>query len=41
MVPEEELEFGQLRQLQTTAPLTVPVSAHVRVIVTSADVIHS
>ena len=41
MVPEENLEVGQLRNLTTTAPLTVPVNAHVRVIVTSADVIHS
>jgi heme/copper-type cytochrome/quinol oxidase subunit 2 len=41
MVPEEDLEEGQLRLLETTTSLTVPVNAHIRCIVTSADVIHS
>lgn len=41
MVPEEDLEEGQLRLLEASTSLTVPANAHVRCIVTAADVIHS
>ena len=41
MVPEEDLEDGQLRLLEVDNRVVVPVNTHVRVIVTSADVLHS
>ena len=41
MIPEEELETGQLRLLEVDNQLVVPANTHVRVIVTAADVIHS
>ena len=41
MIPEGDLESGQLRLLETDAQLVVPTNTHVRVILTSADVIHS
>ena len=41
MIPEGDLEAGQLRLLETDAQLVVPTNTHVRVILTSADVIHS
>jgi cytochrome c oxidase subunit 2 len=41
MIPEQDLEVGQLRLLEVDNKVVVPVNTHVRVIVTSADVIHS
>jgi cytochrome c oxidase subunit 2 len=41
MVPEPELEIGQLRLLETDNHVVVPVDTHVRFITTSTDVIHS
>lgn len=41
MIPTEELEVGQFRLLEVDEKVLVPVNTHVRVIVTSADVIHS
>ncbi len=41
MVPEDELEPGQPRLLETDYRVVLPVNTTVRVIVTSEDVIHS
>lgn len=41
MVPEEDLELGQLRLLEVDNRVKVPTNTHIRVIVTSGDVIHS
>jgi cytochrome c oxidase subunit 2 len=41
IIPEEDLEIGQFRLLEVDNRIIVPVNTHVRVIVTSADVIHS
>ena len=41
MIPEGELETGDFRLLEVDNRLVVPVDTHVRVIVTSADVLHS
>lgn len=41
MIPENELEEGQLRLLEVDNKLVIPVDTHVRFIVTGADVIHN
>lgn len=41
MIPEEDLELGQLRLLETDNRVIVPANTHVRMIITSADVLHS
>ena len=41
MIPEDELEVGQLRLLEVDNPVVLPKNVHVRVIVTAADVLHS
>lgn len=41
MVPEDELELGQLRLLEVDNRVVVPANTHLRVIITSADVLHS
>ena len=41
MVPEEDLDVGQLRLLEVDNHLVVPVNTHIRVIVSAADVLHS
>jgi len=41
MIPEDDLELGQLRLLEVDNRVVVPVNTHVRLIVTSADVLHS
>jgi cytochrome c oxidase subunit 2 len=40
MVPTSDLEEGDLRLLEVDSELVVPTNTHVRVILTSADVIH-
>jgi cytochrome c oxidase subunit 2 len=40
MVPDADLEEGQLRLLEVDSRLVVPVNSHIRIIVTSTDVIH-
>jgi cytochrome c oxidase subunit 2 len=40
MIKEEDLNLGDLRLLEVDNRLVVPVDTHVRVIITSADVIH-
>jgi heme/copper-type cytochrome/quinol oxidase subunit 2 len=41
MIPEDELEAGELRLLEVDNRIVVPVNTHVRVLVTAADVLHS
>jgi cytochrome c oxidase subunit 2 len=41
MIPEGDLEDGQLRLLEVDNRIVLPVDTHVRFIVTGADVIHS
>lgn len=41
MIPDEDLELGQLRLLEVDNRMVVPVNTHVRVIITAADVLHS
>nr|WDA66125.1 cytochrome c oxidase subunit II [Phymatolithon calcareum] len=41
MIPEEDLELGQLRLLEVDNRMIVPVNTHIRVIVSAADVLHS
>nr|YP_008816084.1 cytochrome c oxidase subunit 2 [Entransia fimbriata]AGZ90287.1 cytochrome c oxidase subunit 2 [Entransia fimbriata] len=41
MVDEDELELGDLRLLEVDNRIVVPIKTHVRIIITSADVIHS
>jgi cytochrome c oxidase subunit 2 len=40
MIKEEDLNVGDLRNLEVDNKLVVPVDTHVIVIITSADVIH-
>ena len=41
MLATDDLEIGQLRLLEVDNRLVLPVGAHVRVLVTGADVLHS
>jgi cytochrome c oxidase subunit 1 len=41
MTPEEDLEFGHLRLLEVNWRVIVPARVHIRILVTSADVLHS
>jgi heme/copper-type cytochrome/quinol oxidase subunit 2 len=41
IVPESDLDFGQLRMLEVDNRLIVPEITHARFIITSGDVIHS
>lgn len=41
MVPEDDLEKGELRLLEVDNRVLVPTDTHVRVLVTSSDVLHS
>lgn len=41
MIPEDDLEMGQLRLLEVDNRVVVPVNTHIRMIITSADVLHS
>jgi cytochrome c oxidase subunit 2 len=40
MIPEEDLEPGNLRLLEVDNRIVLPVETHVRVVITSADVLH-
>ena len=40
MVPEDELEPGQLRLLEVDNRVVLPTNTHIRVLVTAADVLH-
>lgn len=41
MVAEDDLEEGQLRLLEVDNPIYLPVNTHIRLLVTSEDVLHS
>jgi hypothetical protein len=41
MIPEDDLELGQSRLLEVDNRVVVPAKTHLRIIVTSADVLHS
>ena len=41
MVPEDELNDGELRLLEVDNRIVLPVNTHIRVLVTAADVLHS
>nr|WFG74021.1 cytochrome c oxidase subunit II [Cavernulicola chilensis] len=41
IIPEEDLELGQLRLLEVDNRLVIPINTHIRVVVTGADVLHS
>jgi cytochrome c oxidase subunit 2 len=40
-VPEDELEIGELRLLEVDNRVVLPINTHIRVLVTSTDVLHS
>jgi cytochrome c oxidase subunit 2 len=40
MIPDSDLELGQLRLLEVDNRVVVPVDTHIRFIVTGQDVIH-
>jgi heme/copper-type cytochrome/quinol oxidase subunit 1/heme/copper-type cytochrome/quinol oxidase subunit 2 len=41
MVHEDDLNIGDLRLLKTDAPLFLPKNTHIRILITSSDVLHS
>jgi cytochrome c oxidase subunit 2 len=40
MIPDDDLEEGQLRQLEVDQRVVLPVDTHIRFIITAADVLH-
>jgi cytochrome c oxidase subunit 2 len=40
MIPESDLEIGQLRLLEVDNRVVVPTNTHIRVLITSSDVLH-
>jgi cytochrome c oxidase subunit 2 len=40
MLPDDELEPGNLRLLEVDNRVVLPVDTHIRVIITAADVLH-
>lgn len=40
MIPESDLEDGQLRLLEVDNPIYIPLNTHVRLLITSEDVLH-
>ena len=40
MIPTEELELGELRLLEVDKAPTLPIKTHIRLLITSADVLH-
>ena len=40
MIPEDDLEEGQLRQLEVDQRVILPIDTHIRFIITAADVLH-
>jgi len=41
LIPEDDLEIGQLRLLEVDNRIVLPTFTHIRVIITAADVLHS
>jgi cytochrome c oxidase subunit 2 len=40
MIPTEDLELGELRLLEVDKAPTLPIKTHIRLLITSADVLH-
>jgi cytochrome c oxidase subunit 2 len=40
MIPDSDLEIGQIRLLEVDNPIILPSNTHIRFIVTSTDVLH-
>tara|TARA_B110000261_G_C13042165_1_gene340750 strand:+ start:1025 stop:1150 length:126 start_codon:yes stop_codon:yes gene_type:complete len=40
MIGEEDLKPGYFRLLETTTRVVLPINVHIRVLITSADVLH-
>ena len=41
MVPEDDLDLGELRLLEVDNRVVVPSNSHIRILVTAVDVLHS
>ena len=41
MIPEDELELGELRLLEVDNRVVLPTGTHIRVLITALDVLHS
>lgn len=41
LIPEEELQLGQLRLLEVDQPLVLPIETNISILVTAGDVLHS
>jgi cytochrome c oxidase subunit 2 len=41
MIPEDDLELGELRLLEVGNRIVLPTCTHIRILVTAADVLHS
>ena len=41
MIPDDEIELGQLRLLEVDNRVVLPINTHIRVLMTASDVIHS
>jgi heme/copper-type cytochrome/quinol oxidase subunit 2 len=41
MIHESELNIGDLRLLKTDMPVFLPKNTHIRLLITSSDVLHS
>jgi cytochrome c oxidase subunit 2 len=41
MIPDDELKFGEFRLLEVDNNVILPIDTHIRVLITSADVLHS
>jgi heme/copper-type cytochrome/quinol oxidase subunit 2 len=41
MILENDLYFGGLRLLEVDSRIILPVKVHIRILITSADVLHS
>ena len=40
MIPEDELDLGSLRLLETDCRVILPANTHIRVVITAGDVLH-
>jgi len=41
MIPDDDLEIGQLRLLEVDNSLVLPIHTHIRMLITATDVLHS
>jgi heme/copper-type cytochrome/quinol oxidase subunit 2 len=40
LVPEDELNFGELRLLEVDNFVALPINTHIRILITATDVLH-